>query len=295
MEDIEVVVYDLDYIPDYREAEEERQANEAIRVSNEEGRVEAEGLRVIAEQGRVDAEALRVSAEGDRVLAENGRVSAEADRVLAEKGRVSAEDDRVLAEQAREATINSLATVATSGSYTDLSDKPTIGDATITIQKNSATVDTFELNDTTDTTINITVPTKTSDLSNDSGFIDKTVNNLTNYTTTSAMNLILAGKQNTLNWDLTPTSGSYNAISSGAVYTALSSKQDTLTSGTNIKTINSTSVLGSGNFTLEDSTNKVTSLSGSSTDTQYPSAKCVYDLIGNLEDILEELDIGEGV
>ena len=33
----------------------------------------------------------------------------------------------------------------------------------------------------------------------------------------------------------------------------------------------------------EDVSNKVTSLSASSTDTQYPSAKCVYDLIGDIE------------
>ena len=45
----------------------------------------------------------------------------------------------------------------------------------------------------------------------------------------------------------------------------------------------------------EDKSNKVTTLSGSSTDTQYPSAKCVYDLIGDIESILETLDIGEGV
>ena len=36
----------------------------------------------------------------------------------------------------------------------------------------------------------------------------------------------------------------------------------------------------------EDTTNKVTSLSSSSTDTQYPSAKCVYDLIGDIETLL---------
>ena len=45
----------------------------------------------------------------------------------------------------------------------------------------------------------------------------------------------------------------------------------------------------------EDKTNKVTTISSSSTDTQYPSAKCMYDLIGNLETILETLDIGSGV
>lgn len=39
----------------------------------------------------------------------------------------------------------------------------------------------------------------------------------------------------------------------------------------------------------EDTTNKVTSISSSSTDTQYPSAKCVYDLIGDIETLLSEV------
>ena len=74
------------------------------------------------------------------------------------------------------------------------------------------------------------------------------------------------------------------------------SAQEALVSGTNIKTINNESLLGSGNITIsgsggdvsgkEDKSNKVTSLSSSSTDTQYPSAKCVYDLIGNVESLL---------
>ena len=37
----------------------------------------------------------------------------------------------------------------------------------------------------------------------------------------------------------------------------------------------------------ENISNKVTSLSANSTNTQYPSAKCVYDLIGNIELILQ--------
>ena len=45
----------------------------------------------------------------------------------------------------------------------------------------------------------------------------------------------------------------------------------------------------------ELSSNKVTSISSSSTDTQDPSAKCVYDLVGNLETILTTLDVGSGV
>ena len=67
-----------------------------------------------------------------------------------------------------------LATVATSGSYDDLSDKPTIptvNNARLTIQKNGTTVKTFTANASSNVTANITVPTATSDLTNDSGFI----------------------------------------------------------------------------------------------------------------------------
>jgi hypothetical protein len=39
----------------------------------------------------------------------------------------------------------------------------------------------------------------------------------------------------------------------------------------------------------EDKSNKVTSLSASSTDTQYPSAKAVYDLVGDIETILASI------
>ena len=44
-------------------------------------------------------------------------------------------------------------------------------DGTLTIQKNGNTVGTFSANQATDETVNIEVPTKTSDLNNDSGFI----------------------------------------------------------------------------------------------------------------------------
>lgn len=68
----------------------------------------------------------------------------------------------------------SLSTVATSGSYNDLSNKPTIptvNNATLTIQKNGTTVKTFTANASSNVTCNITVPTKTSDLTNDSGYL----------------------------------------------------------------------------------------------------------------------------
>lgn len=128
-------------------------------------------------------------------------------------------------------------------------------------------------------------------------------------------------------------------------------KQDTLVSGTNIKTVNGSSILGSGDISIlssydnksinvtsdgklqtvgiidtnsgnadklwtgtlvqynaitskdadttyiitdddlgyETTTNKVTSLSSTSTDSQYPTAKCVYDLVGNIETLLSSI------
>ena len=48
-----------------------------------------------------------------------------------------------------------------------------IGNGTLTIQKNGSNVQTFTANQSGNATANITVPTKTSDLSNDSGFSTK--------------------------------------------------------------------------------------------------------------------------
>lgn len=61
-----------------------------------------------------------------------------------------------------------LATVATSGSYNDLTNKPTIptvNNATLTIQKNGTTVKTFTANASSNVTANITVPTTAADVS----------------------------------------------------------------------------------------------------------------------------------
>lgn len=69
--------------------------------------------------------------------------------------------------------VSGLATVATSGSYNDLSNKPTIptvNNGKLTIQKNGTDVATFTANQSTNTTANITVPIKVSELTNDSGY-----------------------------------------------------------------------------------------------------------------------------
>ena len=89
-----------------------------------------------------------------------------------------------------------------SGSYNDLTDKPTIptvNNATLTIQKNGTTVKTFTANASSNVTANITVPTQTSELTNNSGYITNSVNDLTNYTPTSSLATVA-------------TSGSYNDL-----------------------------------------------------------------------------------
>lgn len=55
--------------------------------------------------------------------------------------------------------------------YITSADLPSVGNGTITIQKNSSTVDSFTTNQSSNKTINLTVPTKTSDLTNDSNFV----------------------------------------------------------------------------------------------------------------------------
>ena len=98
---------------------------------------------------------------------------------------------------------SNLSSVATSGDYDDLLNKPTIptvNNATLTIQKNGTTIDTFTANSSTDKTVNVTVPTNTSELTNNSGFITNSVNNLTYYTLSSNLSTVA-------------TSGSYTDLS----------------------------------------------------------------------------------
>lgn len=88
-------------------------------------------------------------------------------------GTLSDQTDLNTALEAK-ADTSSLAAVATSGLYSDLTGTPTIptvNNATLTIQKNGTTVNSFTANASSNVTANITVPTATSDLTNDSGFI----------------------------------------------------------------------------------------------------------------------------
>lgn len=118
--------------------------------------------------------------------------------------------------------------------YSDIPTVPTVNNAALTIQKNGTTVKTFTANASADVTANITVPTQTSELTNNSGFL-------------------------TSSTGVTSVNGAHGAITG-----------------------------------LQTTGNLVTSVSGSSTDSQYPSAKLFYDTIGNVETILQTLNNGGG-
>lgn len=139
------------------------------------------------------------------------------------------------------------ATVATSGSYNDLSNKPTI-------------------------------PSKTSDLTNDSGFITGYTETDPVFTASAAHGITssditawnnksdFSGSYNDLtNKPTIPTASTTNPSMDGTasygsgtsyarsnhVHPTDTSRQATLVSGTNIKTVNSTSLLGSGNISVQ--------------------------------------------
>lgn len=149
------------------------------------------------------------------------------------------------------------------------------------------------------------IPTKTSDLTNNSGFIDKNVNDLENYTKTSDLSSVA-------------TSGSYNDLSNKPTIpdelsdlsddsthrlvtdtekttwnnkSNFSGSYDDLTNKPTIPVVptNVSAFTNDAGYLTqhqdisgkENITNKVTSMSVSSTDTEYPSAKCVYDALQN--------------
>lgn len=101
---------------------------------------------------------------------------------------------------------------------------PTVNNATLTIQKNGDTVDTFTANASANKTINITVPTKTSQLTNDSDFI--TAEQLPDeYTLPVATEDTLGGVKS--GGDITvDTSGTVTVKSAGTAITAKNATND---------------------------------------------------------------------
>ena len=75
--------------------------------------------------------------------------------------------DDVIGSDSEKLSSSDVGAAALSNNYNDLDNLPTIptvNDAVLTIQKNGVDVETFTANASSNVTCNITVPTKTSDL-----------------------------------------------------------------------------------------------------------------------------------
>lgn len=173
-----------------------------------------------------------------------------------------------------------LADVALSGDYDDLINKPTIP----------------------------TVPTNVSAFTNDSGYITSSA--LTGYVLSADLATVAtSGSYNDLSNKPTIPSEVTEATVSGWGFTK---NTGTVTSVNNVSPVNGNVTLSiptvptnvsaftndSGYITssalngYEQTSNKVTSISSSSTNTQYPSAKCVYDIVGDIETALHTINSG---
>ena len=75
-----------------------------------------------------------------------------------------------------------------------------------------------------------------------------------------------------------------------AMNTALAGKQATLVSGTNIKTINNQSILGSGNITIEGGSQITVDTELSSTSTNPVQNRAIYAVIGDIESALQAIN-----
>ena len=161
-------------------------------------------------------------------------------------------DDRYYTESevdtalSNKADVNSLSTVATTGDYDDLIDKPIIPSKTSDLNNDSGFITSS------------TLPTKTSDLTNDGDGTNAFLTqhqSLTNYVQKSSTSGLLKNDGTIDTTQYLSSLPSHNHddryYTESEVDTALNGKQATLISGTNIKTINNTSLLGSGNINIQ--------------------------------------------
>ena len=109
----------------------------------------------------------------------------------------------------------------------------------------------------------------------------------------------LSGKQAALTFDDAPTASSNNPVKSGGIKTAIDAKYSKPSGGipatdlaSGVQTslgLADTALQSSAIANMQTTGNLVTSVSSSSTDSQYPSAKLLYDTVGNIESLLASI------
>lgn len=147
-----------------------------------------------------------------------------------------------------------LSTVATSGNYNDLDNRPTIptvNDATLTIQKEGTTVGTFSSNASSNETINIEETDPVFSASAAAGITSNDINNWDAKSDFSGSYFDLSDKPTIPSALSELSDDSTHRLVTDTQKSTWNAKQDALISGTNIKTINNTSLLGSGDVAIE--------------------------------------------
>ena len=113
-----------------------------------------------------------------------------------------------------------LADVATTGSYNDLSDKPTIPTAQVNADWN-ATSGPAEILNKPNIPSGVTLYTSTGQNTDGAMTQKATTDALADKADTATVNTALAGKQDVLTFDPTPTANSTNPVTSNGIYNAL--------------------------------------------------------------------------
>lgn len=147
------------------------------------------------------------------------------------------------------------------------------------------------------------IPTKTSQLTNDSGYITSVpVNSVNGKTGTVVLNASDVGALASNTAYVSSVNGSSGAVTisvptktsdlqndSGfltSAVTTFNGQSGAVTYSAPVSSVNGQTGAVTG---LQTTSNLVTSVSSASTDTQYPSAKCLYDMVGNIEALLSAI------
>lgn len=144
------------------------------------------------------------------------------------------------------------------------------------------------------------IPTKTSELTNDSGYITSVpVNSVNGKTGTVVLNASDVGALASNTAYVSTVNGQSGAVTisvptntsdlvndSGfltSAVTTFNGQSGAVTYSAPVSSVNGQTGAVTG---LQTTANLVTSVSSSSTDSQYPSAKCLYDMVGDIETLL---------
>ena len=237
---------DINYIPGYKAAEEERRRNEEIRQSNEADRIAL-------------YEDLEYKVETDYYKGDKGDKGDTGDP--GPQGEPGPQGQPGEDGEPGQDGYSPTATVTKTGKI-----------ATITITDKDGTT-TAQIRDGEDGSGTGDMLKSTYD-TNDNGIVDN-AEKVNNHTVESDV------PSNAVFTDTTYTAGSGIDITNGVI----SNTQTSANWGNITGTLSDQTDLNTALSGKEDKTNKVTSLSNTSTDTEYPSAKAVYDFAKTLNDM----------